>query len=129
MNEFFFVIHRDLPREGPGNNEATRKAFALLRNLPPQSLILDIGCGPGMQTVELAKISNGKIIASQTKGGEGNYPRDNQGEKNSQHQGKQRKSNSILFGKDSSGIGTYCEERIMPQRKLTTITYQDVESY
>lgn len=26
-------------------------------------IILDVGCGPEVQTIELAKISNGKIIA------------------------------------------------------------------
>jgi len=30
---------------------------------PNQPFILDVGCGQGMQTIELAKISNGKIIA------------------------------------------------------------------
>lgn len=29
----------------------------------PQPYLLDIGCGPGMQTIELAKPSGGKIIA------------------------------------------------------------------
>ena len=59
----FFEIHKNLPREGPGDNTSTRKAYSFLRDLPPNPLILDIGCGPGMQTIELAKISNGNIIA------------------------------------------------------------------
>ncbi|NVM31425.1 MAG: class I SAM-dependent methyltransferase [Candidatus Helarchaeota archaeon] len=61
--DFLFELHADLPRAGPGNNESTRKAFNMLRDLPPHPQILDIGCGPGMQTIELAKISDGKIIA------------------------------------------------------------------
>jgi len=64
--DIFFELHQDLPREGPGDNPSTRKALALLANLPPQPLILDIGCGPGMQTVELARCTNGKIIAIDT---------------------------------------------------------------
>lgn len=64
--DVFFEIHRDLPREGPGNNESTRKAFHLLNGLPSQPNILDIGCGPGMQTIEIAKMTNGKIIAIDT---------------------------------------------------------------
>ena len=62
----FFELHQDLPREGPGDNPSTRKALALLVDLPPRPLILDIGCGPGMQTVELARCTNGKIIAIDT---------------------------------------------------------------
>jgi ubiquinone/menaquinone biosynthesis C-methylase UbiE len=61
--EFFFDIHKDLPREGPGNNETTRKAFSFLNDLPHNPLILDVGCGPGMQTIQLAKLIEGKIIA------------------------------------------------------------------
>ena len=61
--EYFYELFVGLPRGGPGDNESTRKAFAYLKDLPSEPLILDIGCGPGMQTLELAKISNGKIIA------------------------------------------------------------------
>jgi ubiquinone/menaquinone biosynthesis C-methylase UbiE len=64
--DIFFELHQDLPREGPGDNPSTRKALALLVGLPPRPLILDIGCGPGMQTVELARCTNGKIIAIDT---------------------------------------------------------------
>jgi ubiquinone/menaquinone biosynthesis C-methylase UbiE len=49
----FFEIHKDLPREGPGDNESTRKAFSMLVDLPAEPDILDIACGPGMQTIEL----------------------------------------------------------------------------
>lgn len=53
---FIFTMHEGLPRQGPGNNECTRKAFSMLNNLPDQPKILDIGCGAGMQTIELARI-------------------------------------------------------------------------
>ena len=59
----FFEIHQDLPREGPGDNSLTRKALSLLTDLPARPRILDIGCGPGMQTIELAKQTNGTITA------------------------------------------------------------------
>jgi SAM-dependent methyltransferase len=59
----FWEIHQDNPREGPGDNASTRKAFKMLKDLPPQPRILDIGCGPGMQTIELARISAGHITA------------------------------------------------------------------
>lgn len=61
--EIFFEIHRGNPREGPGSFEATRKAFSTLRNLPDEPIILDIGCGPGQQTMDLASLSQGTIYA------------------------------------------------------------------
>jgi ubiquinone/menaquinone biosynthesis C-methylase UbiE len=59
--EIFFDIHKDLPREGSGRDEYTQKAFEMI---PPirQPLILDIGCGPGLQTIKLAKLTDGNII-------------------------------------------------------------------
>ncbi|MBT8506947.1 SAM-dependent methyltransferase [Methanomicrobiaceae archaeon CYW5] len=53
---FLLKMHEGLPRQGPGSNECTRKAFSMLKNLPEHPEILDIGCGSGMQTVELARI-------------------------------------------------------------------------
>jgi ubiquinone/menaquinone biosynthesis C-methylase UbiE len=52
-----------LPRQGPGSNEATRQALAMTRDLPPRPHILDVGCGAGMQTLELARATGGKIVA------------------------------------------------------------------
>lgn len=61
--DLFFEIHKDLPREGPGDSTSTRKAFALIKNLPTTPRILDIACGPGMQTIDFAQLSSGKVIA------------------------------------------------------------------
>ena len=61
--EIFFEVHSDLPREGPGGPASTQKAYSLIRNLPLKPLILDMGCGPGAQTVELAELSSGEIHA------------------------------------------------------------------
>ncbi|MGA1842571.1 MAG: methyltransferase domain-containing protein [bacterium] len=61
--EYLYELCEALPRCGPGDNEFTRRAFDSIPRLPKQPLILDIGCGPGVQTIELAKISNGSIIA------------------------------------------------------------------
>ena len=61
--EYFFELYSGLPRGGPGDNQSTRKAFSYLKNLPVEPYILDIGCGPGMQTLELARITRGRIVA------------------------------------------------------------------
>ena len=59
--DIFFEIHRDLPREGPGRNKYTRKAFRMLPKME-KPRILDIGCGPGGPTMELARLSQGNVI-------------------------------------------------------------------
>jgi SAM-dependent methyltransferase len=60
----FFDIHDGLPREGPGNQASTARALALAGPLPTPSRVLDIGCGPGMQTMDLAfLLPDAEIIA------------------------------------------------------------------
>ena len=61
--KYMYELFEALPRCGPGDNESTRRAFNTIPKLPMQPFILDIGCGPGVQTIELAKLSNSKIIA------------------------------------------------------------------
>ena len=61
--KYLYELFESLPRCGPGNNESTRRAFGVIAEPPEQPLILDIGCGPGVQTIELAKISDGIITA------------------------------------------------------------------
>lgn len=50
-----FLIHSDLPREGPGSDAATREALRRLGRLPSSPRVLDLGCGPGRQTLVLAR--------------------------------------------------------------------------
>ena len=64
--DIFFEIHNNLPREGPGDMECTRRAFQMIHALPEQPAILDVGCGPGMQTLDLADLTPGTIIAVDT---------------------------------------------------------------
>lgn len=61
--EYIYELCEALPRSGPGDNEFTRRAFNSIPQPQKHPFILDIGCGQGMQTIELAKISDGKIIA------------------------------------------------------------------
>ncbi len=60
----FWQLHSGLPREGPGNDESTRKALrSVTGSLPDAPRILDIGCGPGMQTLVLARETAGHVTA------------------------------------------------------------------
>ena len=63
MEELYFEIYESLPRQGPGDDESTRKAFQKLTGLPEHPEILDVGCGTGRQTLILAKLSTGNITA------------------------------------------------------------------
>jgi SAM-dependent methyltransferase len=59
----FFELFEGLPRGGPGDDASTRRAWRVLKRVPPAPAILDIGCGPGLQTLELARLSQGTITA------------------------------------------------------------------
>ena len=58
-----FTLHQDLPREGPGSDEATMEAIRRLPPLRPAPRILDLGCGPGRQTLVLARHFRTPIVA------------------------------------------------------------------
>ncbi|WP_233261327.1 class I SAM-dependent methyltransferase [Vitiosangium sp. GDMCC 1.1324] len=50
------LLHTDLPREGPGSDACTREALGRLRPfLATSPRVLDLGCGPGRQTLVLAR--------------------------------------------------------------------------
>jgi len=57
-----YEIYEGIDRGGPGSSETTAKAFSIMGELPPNPLILDIGCGHGIQTMELARLSDGYVI-------------------------------------------------------------------
>lgn len=61
--DHFLQIYGTLPRAGPGSNELTRRAFEIMSDVPESPRILDVGCGPGMQTVELLRITSGTVVA------------------------------------------------------------------
>jgi ubiquinone/menaquinone biosynthesis C-methylase UbiE len=63
MMQVFFEIHSDLPREGPGDRRSTERALSMLSDLKESPCILDVGCGPGMQTLDILDLTNGCIVA------------------------------------------------------------------
>jgi SAM-dependent methyltransferase len=52
----------NMKRQGPGSPDVTLKALSFIDNLTERSLIADIGCGTGGQTITLAQHVQGKII-------------------------------------------------------------------
>jgi ubiquinone/menaquinone biosynthesis C-methylase UbiE len=64
MNKFFYEVFENIPRQGPGMNKSTEQAYKHIEPfLSGNPQILDIGCGKGVQTLELLRLSEGKIIA------------------------------------------------------------------
>ncbi|MDP7080109.1 MAG: class I SAM-dependent methyltransferase [Candidatus Undinarchaeales archaeon] len=61
--EMLFEVFTGLPRAGPGDDESTRRAYRMMKGRSDNPAVLDIGCGPGKQTIELARISNGTVTA------------------------------------------------------------------
>ena len=67
IDDFDFSLIADffrrLDRQGPGSDEATRRALMLTGGLPAGACIADIGCGTGAQTLVLARETSGRIAA------------------------------------------------------------------
>ena len=68
MKYFFRIFTPSLPRLGPGDNRLTLEALQRLRSANPfndsgRIRILDIGCGNGTQTIQLAKKLDCTILA------------------------------------------------------------------
>ena len=61
--EILFEVYEALPRQGPGNQASTARAFELCQDLPSSPSVLDLGCGVGGQTLHLAALTSGPIVA------------------------------------------------------------------
>ena len=60
---YFYEIYEAIPRQGPGDRESTEQALRLLPKLDKGQRILDIGCGSGTQTIDLAGQTEAQIVA------------------------------------------------------------------
>lgn len=67
IHDFDFSLiceyYSSMERQGPGSVEMTIKALSFVDNLIDKSLIADLGCGTGGQTMTLAKHIEGQITA------------------------------------------------------------------
>ena len=63
QEELFYSIFDNIPRQGPGTKTSTLKAFSVIKDLPATGKMLDIGCGKGAQTFDLAEVFPGDITA------------------------------------------------------------------
>ena len=65
IHEFDFNLiceyYSTVERQGPGSPEVILKALSFIDNLTDKSLIADIGCGTGGQTMVLAQNTHGNI--------------------------------------------------------------------
>ena len=60
--QIFLDIHDENHQEVPGNYELANRAFSQFTELQPFPRILDVGCGPGRQTVDLYLLTEGTIM-------------------------------------------------------------------
>ncbi len=61
--DFLIEFHRDAERQGPGSPQTTLRALRSVPHHDRVRTVLDIGCGTGAQTLELARATTAEITA------------------------------------------------------------------
>lgn len=62
--DLFFSLFESLPRQGPGSASCTARAWRACADVPAAPRIVDLGCGGGAQTLDLARlVPNAAILA------------------------------------------------------------------
>ena len=59
---FLTELYKDIPKLGTGSPRVIHQVFKKLQ-LPSSPTILDVGCGTGMSSIELVKMSDGQIVS------------------------------------------------------------------
>lgn len=67
IHEFDFSLiceyFSSISRQGPGSDESTQRALSMIHGLGADSVIADLGCGCGSQTIQLALHTQAKVKA------------------------------------------------------------------
>ena len=67
IHEFDFSLiceyFSSISRQGPGSDESTQRALSMIHDLGADSVIADLGCGCGSQTLQLALHTQAKVKA------------------------------------------------------------------
>lgn len=63
LQAIFFEVYEHLPLQEPGNRSCAARALDLCRGLRASTKSLDLGCGVGGQTLQLAELTSGSIVA------------------------------------------------------------------
>ena len=67
IQEFDFSLiceyFSSISRQGPGSDESTQRALSMIHDLGDDSVIADLGCGCGSQTIQLALHTQAKVKA------------------------------------------------------------------
>ena len=67
IHEFDFSLiceyFSSISRQGPGSDESTQRALSMIHDLGADSVIADLGCGCGSQTLQIAQHTQAKVKA------------------------------------------------------------------
>jgi len=63
LSEIFWKLHEGLDQQGPGNDKLTLLALNMVEEITEPKNILDVGCGPGRQTILLAQHTSAQVTA------------------------------------------------------------------